>query len=194
MKSCCSVYEDNKRTNKLNQLKNQCCAQHWLIWTVSKRRQPPPPSIQDWFKHNTTAYNATAAWWLTSESQCSPAATISRRNRWRQQHKSSTAKIGYVADNPVCGVSESYRGGQPKLLWSELSWWQPAVTSVENKNITGKLTAFSYCPAWTHFNGDNMGCFIETWSPNNDSIVLLIAVVHNWNCDYLNQNPLNILY
>lgn len=48
-------------------------------------------------------------------------------------------------DKPVCRMSDSNRGGQPKLSRSGLSWLRPKV--IESKNGTGKLLRLHKFPA-----------------------------------------------
>lgn len=50
-------------------------------------------------------------------------------------------------------VSNSYRGGQRKLLRSGSLWLLPTV--VENKNITEKLSFFFHRPAGGDFDREN---------------------------------------
>lgn len=69
-----------------------------------------------------------------------------------------------------CGVSESYSGGQPKLLCSGLVCLRPLGTKIENRNISGKR--FSHRPVGRHLNRDSMGRLAEI---------------------FLNRGPLSIL-
>lgn len=83
-------------------------------------------------------------------------------------------------DKPVCGVRESYRGGQPKLLWSGLAWLRTAVTKVENKTLTAKLLFFFDRPTGFNFMGylyvSCSGDYSNTHANNNNSVVLLTPV------------------
>lgn len=56
------------------------------------------------------------------------------------------------------GVTDSYRGGQQKLLCSALAWSRPAVNNVESKNIAAKMFFF-HLAAVRHLNRGNMGRF-----------------------------------
>lgn len=81
-------------------------------------------------------------------------------------------KILGLQTKPVCRVSESYRGGQPKLLPTGLSWLR--LTVIENKNVTGKLSSFFHPPAGRGFaQVFGRKDYSDTWNANNSASVIL---------------------
>lgn len=66
-------------------------------------------------------------------------------------------------DKPVCGASESSRGGQLKLSCFQLACLQPTVAKIENKNLTAKLSTFSLCQAGRDLTRDNTKCFSQQY-------------------------------
>lgn len=83
----------------------------------------------------------------------------------------------------LCGVSESKRRRQLKLLCSVLAWFRPTVSKVENKNVTGKGLSFVYHLA-KHCLNRNMGNFVQVCGnedlPQSRAVCPLFLEVKIW--------------